>query len=131
MLVHDAARPCLHTDDLTRLIAALSQDVVGGLLASPVSDTLKLSDESCSVSATVAREKLWRALTPQMFRVGVLQRALRIAKERGVTVTDESAAVEALGLKPKLISGRNDNIKITLPEDLAYAEYLLRARMNQ
>jgi 2-C-methyl-D-erythritol 4-phosphate cytidylyltransferase len=131
VLVHDAARPCLHADDLTRLIAELSHDSVGGLLATPVSDTLKLSDVDGSVASTVSRDNLWRALTPQMFRFGVLQRALRAAKECGMTVTDESSAVEALGLKPKLVSGRNDNIKITQPEDLAYAEYVLRARTIQ
>jgi 2-C-methyl-D-erythritol 4-phosphate cytidylyltransferase len=128
VLVHDAARPCLHADDLARLVTDLSDDAVGGLLAIPVSDTLKLANENSSVAATVSRDKLWRALTPQMFRVGVLQRALLAAKEQGVTVTDESSAVEALGLKPKLITGRRDNIKITVPEDLAYAEYVLRAR---
>lgn len=128
VLVHDAARPCLHADDLSRLIAELSSDEVGGLLACPVSDTLKSADAQGRVAATVPRDHLWRALTPQMFRYGLLRRALPHARERGLTVTDESSAVEALGHRPKLVAGRADNIKITVPEDLAHAEHILRAR---
>jgi 2-C-methyl-D-erythritol 4-phosphate cytidylyltransferase len=128
VLVHDAARPCLHFDDLSRLIAELSGDDVGGLLACPVSDTLKSADEQGQVAATVPRDRLWRALTPQMFRYGLLRRALLRAREQGNTVTDESSAVEALGFHPKLVAGRSDNIKITLPEDLAHAEHILCAR---
>jgi 2-C-methyl-D-erythritol 4-phosphate cytidylyltransferase len=128
VLIHDAARPCLHEDDLSRLIAELSSDEVGGLLACPVSDTIKSADPQGRVAATVSREHLWRALTPQMFRFGLLRRALLAAREKNLSVTDESAAVEALGYRPKLVVGRGDNIKITVPEDLSYAEYVLRAR---
>lgn len=128
VLVHDAARPCLHSDDLSRLIAELSGDDVGGLLACPVTDTLKSADAQGSVATTVPRDGLWRALTPQMFRYGLLRRSLLAAQERGVAVTDESSAVEALGLRPKLVVGRSDNIKITVPEDIAHAEHILRAR---
>lgn len=128
VLVHDAARPCLSATDLQRLLDQLHDDAVGGLLAAPVVDTLKRADEGGRVARTVAREKLWRALTPQMFRRDVLQRALDRARRDGVLATDEAQAVEALGLQPKLVAGDADNIKITLPEDLPRAERILSAR---
>lgn len=128
VLVHDAARPCLPTSDLERLLSELSEDAVGGLLAAPVVDTLKRADAGDRVAETVPREKLWRALTPQMFRCHILRRALESALSRGVAVTDEAQAVEALGLQPKLVAGDADNIKITLPEDLLRAERILRSR---
>lgn len=128
VLVHDAARPCLSAADLNRLLETLHDDAVGGLLAAPLVDTLKRADERGRVEQTVAREKLWRALTPQMFRRDLLQRALADARARGVAVTDEAQAIEALGLQPKLVAGDADNIKITLPEDLARAERILRSR---
>jgi 2-C-methyl-D-erythritol 4-phosphate cytidylyltransferase len=128
VLVHDAARPCLQSADLDRLIEQVRADEVGGLLAAPVVDTLKRADEGDRVAQTVPREKLWRALTPQMFRRDVLQRALEGAVAQGISVTDEAQAVEALGLRPKLIAGDADNIKITLPEDLLRAERILRSR---
>jgi 2-C-methyl-D-erythritol 4-phosphate cytidylyltransferase len=128
VLVHDAARPCLDAVDLQRLLDTLRDEPVGGLLAVPVVDTLKRAEDSHRVSATVARENLWRALTPQMFRYGVLARALRAATQRGVAITDESQAVEMLGLQPRLVAGSSDNIKITVPEDLARAERFLALR---
>jgi 2-C-methyl-D-erythritol 4-phosphate cytidylyltransferase len=128
VLVHDAARPCLLPADVDSLLNELRDDPVGGLLAAPVVDTLKRADDGGRVAQTVAREKLWRALTPQMFRRDVLQRALEAASARGVAVTDEAQAVEALGLQPKLVAGDGDNIKITLPEDLLRAERILRSR---
>jgi 2-C-methyl-D-erythritol 4-phosphate cytidylyltransferase len=128
VLVHDAARPCFSAGDLDRLLNELSDDAVGGLLAAPVVDTLKRADDGGRVSQTVPREKLWRALTPQMFRRDILQRALEGAQARGVAVTDEAQAVEALGLQPKLVAGDADNIKITLPEDLPRAERILKSR---
>jgi 2-C-methyl-D-erythritol 4-phosphate cytidylyltransferase len=127
VLVHDAARPCLRATDLSKLIDELADDGVGGLLGSPVVDTLKRADASDRVQATVSREALWRALTPQMFRFGVLERALRAAAESGAAPTDEAQAVEALGLQPRLVRGFPDNIKITLPEDIERAERLLRS----
>jgi 2-C-methyl-D-erythritol 4-phosphate cytidylyltransferase len=128
VLVHDAARPCLDAYDLQCLIAAVHDDEVGGLLAASVVDTLKRADSEQRVAATVARDGLWRALTPQMFRYGVLARALRSAAEQGLTITDESQAVELLGLSPKLVAGSGDNIKITLPDDITRAERTLAAR---
>jgi 2-C-methyl-D-erythritol 4-phosphate cytidylyltransferase len=128
VLVHDAARPCLSSEDLDRLLMELAEDEVGGLLAAPVVDTLKRADHQQRIDQTVPREKLWRALTPQMFRFELLRRALQSAVENRVAVTDEAQAVEALGLRPKLIAGDADNVKITLPEDLPRAERILRAR---
>jgi 2-C-methyl-D-erythritol 4-phosphate cytidylyltransferase len=128
VLVHDAARPCLRAADLSRLIDELTDHSVGGLLGAPVVDTLKRSDANDLVQATVARESLWRALTPQMFRYGVLDRALRAIDDSGSAPTDEAQAVEALGLQPRLVRGDPDNIKITLPEDLERAARLLKSR---
>jgi 2-C-methyl-D-erythritol 4-phosphate cytidylyltransferase len=127
VLVHDAARPCLRTVDLSRLIDDLANDSVGGLLGAPVVDTLKRADAGERVAATVSRASLWRALTPQMFRYDVLDRALRTAQESGAPPTDEAQAIEALGLQPRLISGDPDNIKITLAEDIERAARLLQA----
>jgi 2-C-methyl-D-erythritol 4-phosphate cytidylyltransferase len=122
VLVHDAARPGLTVNLIDRLIAALQDDPVGGLLALPVVDTLKRSDADGRVQATVARDRLWAAQTPQMFRYALLRRAL----EQAVDMTDEASAVEALGLKPALVEGSPRNFKITLPHDVALAELHLK-----
>ena len=127
VLVHDAARPCLRAADLSRLIVELADEDVGGLLAAPVVDTLKRSGAGERVQETVSRTSLWRALTPQMFRYAVLDRALRTAQETRSTPTDEAQAVEALGLQPRLVRGDPDNIKITLPEDVERAARLLKS----
>ena len=128
VLVHDAARPCLHRDDLRALLDVVGEDAVGGLLALPLSDTLKAADARGCSARTLPREGVWRALTPQMIRYGVLRRALALSIERGRTVTDEAAAVEALGMRPRLVAGRADNIKVTLPGDRAMAAAILAAR---
>jgi 2-C-methyl-D-erythritol 4-phosphate cytidylyltransferase len=125
VLVHDAARPCLHQADLARLFAVVPAHPVGGLLAVPARDTMKRADASGDVVATVDRSGLWHAYTPQMFRYGLLRAALRRALDAGVLVTDEAAAVERLGLAPRLVEGRPDNIKVTRPEDLALADFFL------
>lgn len=125
VLVHDAARPCLAPVDLDRLFERAGRHPVGGLLAAPVRDTLKRADGACRVLATEPRESLWRALTPQMFRRGGLQRALLAAAAAGVVVTDEAMAMERLGLKPLLVEGREDNIKVTTRADLALAAFIL------
>jgi 2-C-methyl-D-erythritol 4-phosphate cytidylyltransferase len=125
VLVHDAARPCLRPRDLARLLAVGQADPVGALLAAPVRDTLKRADQVGRSQATEPREWLWRALTPQLFRRGGLTRALEAAIRAGVKVTDEAMAMERLGLRPCLVEGSEDNIKITTPSDLALAEFLL------
>jgi 2-C-methyl-D-erythritol 4-phosphate cytidylyltransferase len=126
VLVHDAARPCLRREWVDRLIAEIGDDKVGGLLAVPVADTLKRADASARVAATVPRAGLWRAQTPQMFRYGLLVRALRQADS--ATTTDEASAVEQLGLGPGLVMGSELNIKVTYPEDLRLAELILGGR---
>ena len=127
VLVHDAVRPCLHKQDIDKLIAQLSSHSVGGLLGVPVSDTMKRTNSEGDVIDTVSRKNLWRALTPQMFRYGLLKGALADALNSGELVTDEAAAVERAGHTPRMVEGRPDNIKITRPEDLALAEmYLAR-----
>ena len=125
VLVHDAARPCLTRDSLDALIDAVGEDAAGGLLAQPVADTLKRSDRNGRVVETVPRDGLWRAQTPQMFRYGVLVRALATARERHVVCSDESMAVELLGLRPRLVQGSSENLKVTLADDLALAAYHL------
>lgn len=125
VLVHDAARPCLARSDLDRLCTELQDDAVGGILAVPVRDTMKRADGEGRIHATEDRNGLWHALTPQMFRLGLLTDALEQALADGFVVTDEASAVEHAGLKPKLVEGRADNIKVTRPEDLALAEFFL------
>lgn len=124
-LVHDAARPCLRPSDIDRLIDACRGDAVGGILATPVRDTMKRQDEAQRVACTEEREGLWHALTPQMFRLGELFGALETALGEKATVTDEASALEHVGKSPLLVEGRGDNIKITRPEDLALAEFFL------
>ena len=124
VLVHDAAR-CLITPTLIdRLIDACSEDEVGGLLAHPLADTLKIG-EGGRVAGTVDRGNKWQAQTPQMFRLGMLRQALEAAGDR---VTDESSAIEAMGLKPLLVEAGGHNFKVTYPEDFAMAEAVLRGR---
>jgi 2-C-methyl-D-erythritol 4-phosphate cytidylyltransferase len=127
VLVHDAARPCLRRSDLRALIKGVGDDPVGGLLAVPLGDTLKAAAGDGRSERTVPREGLWRALTPQMFRFGVLRRALALCLDRERCVTDEAAAIELLGLRPRLVRGRSDNLKVTHPEDLALAGAILGA----
>ena len=124
VLVHDAARPCLGGEELRRLIDAVAPEDLGAILAVPVADTLKRADEQRRIIATEARAGLWQAQTPQMFRYGVLLQAL----EQSTNMTDEAAAVEAMGLRPKLVEGRSTNFKVTFPADLELAELILRDR---
>jgi len=124
ILVHDAARPCLSAKMLDRLIDEVGDDPAGGLLAMPVADTLKRGDGDRRSIRTESRTGLWQAQTPQMFRYDLLLRALR-ACDPG-QATDEAAAVEALGLKPKLVQSDATNLKVTHAHDLALAELILK-----
>ena len=124
VLVHDAARPCLSSAQLDRLIEQVGHDEVGGILAVPVADTLKQSGADGRIDATVPREHLWQAQTPQMFRYGLLREAL----EQSGVVTDESGALEALGYRPLLVPADASNLKVTYPADLALAEKILLDR---
>ena len=125
VLVHDAARPCLRQGDLNRLMERLSEHPVGGILGTPLHDTVKRADRSGGVIETLPREEIWRAFTPQMFHLGALRLALESAFEAGVPVTDEAAAMERIGEAPELIEGHADNIKITHPQDLELAAFYL------
>lgn len=128
VLVHDAARPNLARGDLDVLLAQLASDPVGGLLAVPARDTLKRAGVDGRVQATVDRSAIWQAFTPQMFRLGELQRALADALIAGVAITDEASAMEWAGLAPRLIEGRADNLKVTRPEDMHTLNLLWRDR---
>ena len=123
VLVHDAARPCLTSSDIHLLIETLKDDDVGGILALSSHDTLK-NVEGRNITETIDRSVIWRALTPQMFRYGMLKQALEQA-EGNPAVTDEASALEMQGLQPKIVEGRPDNIKITRPEDLALAQFYM------
>jgi 2-C-methyl-D-erythritol 4-phosphate cytidylyltransferase len=125
ILVHDAARPCLPATVIDRLVATLADDPVGGIAALPVADTLKRADAAARIDATVSRDALWAAQTPQMFRYRVLRAALEGADL--ARVTDEAGAVEALGLAPRLVEGDPANLKVTYARDLPLAAHLLRA----
>lgn len=140
VLVHDAARPCVKPADLDLLIAAVKDHAVGGLLAAPLSDTVKRAEPggvrgegpapapaaTCEVQTTINRDGLWRALTPQMFRLGQLRESLAAVVAKGGVATDEAQAMESQGRKPRIVPAGAHNIKIARPEDLALAEFYLR-----
>ncbi len=130
VLVHDAARPNLAREDLDKLLGALAEDSVGGLLGVPVRDTLKRVGDDGRVLQTVDRQTIWQAYTPQMFRLGPLRKAMQAALAAGVRLTDEASAIEWMGLAPRLVEGRADNLKITHPEDLQWLSQLWRDRAS-
>tara|TARA_R110000744_G_scaffold50709_9_gene109511 strand:+ start:16737 stop:17465 length:729 start_codon:yes stop_codon:yes gene_type:complete len=130
VLVHDAARPCVQHKDLTRLITYCIEHDHGGLLASPVRDTMKQANTEQRVETTLERSQMWHALTPQMFKTQELISAISSALSRDISITDESSAMEALGYPSGLVKGSSDNIKITQPEDLLLAEFILNQQKN-
>ena len=123
VLVHDAARPCITSTDIIHLIETLKNDELGGILALSSHDTLK-SVQGDYIVDTLDRSHIWRALTPQMFRYGLLKNALETTAGNSA-ITDEASALELIGLQPKIVEGRSDNIKITRPEDLALAQFYM------
>jgi 2-C-methyl-D-erythritol 4-phosphate cytidylyltransferase len=127
VLVHDAARCLITPRQINQLIDACLVDEVGGLLALPLPDTLKAAHEG-RVAGTLTRSDKWLAQTPQMFRIGSLIGALQLA---GAAVTDESSAIEAMGLAPKLVPGSAQNFKVTYPEDFALAQAVLQSRQGK
>lgn len=131
VLVHDAARPCLRREDLNHLIDVLSPHPVGGLLGLPLADTVKRTGADDTVIETVPREHLWRALTPQMFRLGELHEAVDAALKNNRLVTDDASAMELAGKAPKMVEGHGDNIKITRPQDLALAQLYLAQQTDK
>jgi len=128
MLMHDAARPCLPDADLRKLIDEGAGDAIGAILALPVAETVKRAGKDEGgvqrIAATEDRSQLWLAQTPQMFRTGLLMQAL----SHTANATDEAAAVEALGLRPRLVLGSRENLKVTYPPDVAIAEAILAGR---
>jgi 2-C-methyl-D-erythritol 4-phosphate cytidylyltransferase len=128
VLVHDAARPCVRPADIDRLIDTCLDGTDGGLLGVPVCDTMKRVDRGGIVTATVDREGLWHALTPQMFRSDALRAALQQGIRDGLPLTDEASAMEAAGILPRMVEGQRDNIKITVATDLALAAHYLENR---
>ncbi len=126
VLVHDAARPCVHPRDIGKLITCLYSHDVGGLLGIPVADTMKRVDEAGKVLESINREGLWHALTPQMFRLETLIAAIETAQKVGSAITDEASALEFIGKQPVVIAGRHDNIKVTTSGDIELAEQFLR-----
>jgi 2-C-methyl-D-erythritol 4-phosphate cytidylyltransferase len=128
VLVHDAARPNLAPDDLTQLLERGRNDPVGAVLAAPVRDTLKRAGSDGGIDGTEPRERLWRALTPQLFRRLQLTRGLESARAAGETITDESMAMERQGLRPLLVEGREDNFKITTGADVDRFAYIVAHR---
>jgi 2-C-methyl-D-erythritol 4-phosphate cytidylyltransferase len=136
VLVHDAARPCFTATDLSALLQLAKQGGVGGILATPVRDTMKRAFDvnvngQSIVKHTESREHLWHALTPQFFKLATLKKALNTATVQKINITDEASAVELLGEKVLLVEGSASNIKITQPEDLLLAEfYLTQNKLN-
>jgi 2-C-methyl-D-erythritol 4-phosphate cytidylyltransferase len=128
VLVHDAARPCLSGADLQRLLAEGASSIEGALLATPVADTIKQEGSGQRCAMTLPRAQLWRALTPQMFRLGPLSGALRAARSAGRLPTDEAEALEWLGMRPLLVAAQDSNIKVTTAEDLKVAQAVLDGR---
>lgn len=125
VMVHDAARPCITSGDIDRLIDVAMQGE-GAILGSRVRDTMKRTNAAGEIVATVEREALWHALTPQMFPTRTLRRALEEGLALGAQITDEASAMERAGYRPRMVEGRADNLKVTRPEDLALASLYLR-----
>lgn len=131
VLVHDAARPCITHADIDCLIASALTSEHGAILGCQVRDTMKRTDAQSNIIATVDRDLLWHALTPQMFPVKLLTDALATGLTENADITDEASAIERLGLMPKMVVGRIDNIKITRPEDMPLATLFLQQLTQQ
>lgn len=134
VLVHDVARPCIAIADVVRMMTLLADHPVGGLLAVPLSDTVKVAapeadtgaERGVCIDTTLDRSRLWGAQTPQMFRFGLLRASLQAAADAKLPVTDEASALEQRGYRPQLVHGRRDNIKVTEPGDLLLATAILQ-----
>lgn len=132
VLVHDAVRPCIKPSEVEQLIEIVLKTGIGGILATPINDTIKRTILNAQaqekIECSIPRERLWRAMTPQMFKLGDLLKALKSARLNGLKISDEASAIEAMGEQPLLIACSPNNIKITTPDDLHFADMLLRAR---
>lgn len=130
VLVHDAVRPCVQVQDIEKLLGEVSDHPIGGLLATPQDNTLKLSDGSNHAVETADRSAYWQALTPQVFRYAALKHAIQRAIESNKPVTDEASAIEAQGCKPLLVEGDRNNIKLTRESDLYLADAILKLQQR-
>ena len=133
-LVHDAARPCVRVAEIKALLAAVIGHAEGGILAVPLSDTIKRSGQAelaNRIRETVPRDNLWRAMTPQLFRVGSLLAAIQTARARALNLSDEASAMEAVGVQALLVPCSPDNIKITLPRDIQFAQIILQVQEGE
>ena len=130
-LVHDAVRPLVSHRDLSNVIEAARQHTAGAILAAPVTDTLKRQGDSMEISATLSRDGLWRALTPQVFHLQPLLNALKQVIDKNLSITDDAEAVELMGHAPRLVAGEGDNLKITAPGDLSLAEKIWLNQRDQ
>ncbi|MEW5056966.1 MAG: 2-C-methyl-D-erythritol 4-phosphate cytidylyltransferase [Cycloclasticus sp.] len=130
VLVHDAARPCIRLDDIERLISSAKSQQQGAILAAPIHDTIKYVSANIALK-TLDRSSLWRALTPQIFKLDDLEQALLSAKLKGSVITDEASAIEQLNQVVLIVEGRADNIKITCPDDLALADFYIEKQEKE
>lgn len=128
ILVHDAARICIVPSDIQKLIKSCKNKNQGGLLVKPIIDTIKYTKDGQQISKTIDRNHLFAALTPQMFPYGQLTEVLEKADVK--LITDESSAFEQAGIKPLMVKGRSDNLKLTHIEDFLVAEYILKKNKN-
>ncbi|HIG89310.1 2-C-methyl-D-erythritol 4-phosphate cytidylyltransferase [Candidatus Thioglobus sp.] len=126
VLVHDAARPCVNAKEVMTLMNKLKNHPTGGLLATPVVDTVKQATNNI-IEKTLDRSNLWQAQTPQMYRFGVLSKALENVTKNNLSITDEASAIELLGLESVIIPSSKSNLKITTPEDLELANFYLNS----
>ena len=131
VLVHDAVRPCISDSDLKKITDIVHEEDVGGLLACPILDTIKEVDENLDVQKTIPREKLWSAMTPQIFRYELLKQALEVALVAGGSVTDEASAIESIGLTPRIVQGDKTNIKVTHSTDMVLAESIINTLLSK
>ena len=131
VLVHDAVRPCISDSDLKKITDIVHDEDVGGLLACPILDTIKEVDENLDVQKTIPREKLWSAMTPQIFRYELLKQALEAALVAGGSVTDEASAIESIGLTPRIVQGDKTNIKVTHSTDMVLAESIINTLLSK
>jgi len=131
VMIHDAVRPLVLHQDLERLIKAGKNIPAGAILGAPVSDTLKRQNEDANIVETIARKGLWRAFTPQLFRAKLLFQAFKHVRENNLRITDDAAAIEALGMRPGLVESSAQNIKITHPQDLDLAALILLQQKAQ
>lgn len=131
VMVHDAARPCVAPAEILELADTVTKEKIGGILATPVADTLKRVSAAGVIQDTIDRSDIWRALTPQCFRYTDLVIALADARRQGLRPTDEAAAMELAGFPVRAIAGSSDNLKITTVEDLALARRILLARSRE